>query len=388
MNTKLCPFCGEEISHEAIICKFCHRLLIDENYEEITSPAAAESEPAEEKTMVYSKDELKKAMDAATAEKSKADETADDPDYETTYDDEEPQEERVYEESYDGGEYAPEAEDGEIYDDGVEYAAGEYTYDEQTEEYAEDDGEYYDELSAGDGEVYEEAPVRYRSAARDAMMDDIPAADVDPKRTFIITIIITLGILLIVIAAIVVGFKLFGYSDDSSSLAPVDTAPIVVNSQPETTPASTDYQPEVTNDTVSESPEETSNSGLADPVVSPDSQVILPDTSAADTALDSAADSSADSAADSAADSSSAPDESAADDSSEAANDGPAGEYYSWDEAFDLIANYFANNGMNGTYEYSYGSENQSMTFQYYDENGNPAGLYTVDLYTGEVYAV
>lgn len=383
MSTKLCPFCGKEISHEAIICKFCHRLLIDENGKDIAPAGSAENDVDEEKTIVYSKDELKKALDRSAAGPEEAPNDAEDEVYEESYEDE-PQE--TYDDSYDDGEYT--AEYDEAYaEDGADYAAGEYTYNDQAEGYAEDDGSYDEQ--AEDGEYYEEeAPVRYRSAARDAMADDIPAVDVDPKRTFIITIIITLGILLIIIAAILVGFKLFGYSDDSSSQAPV-TTPAPVSAQPaDTAPVSTEYQPEVTNDTVSESPEETSNSGLADPVVSPDSQVVLPDSSAADTTLESAVDSAADSAVDSKADDSAASDDSSAADSSEAANDGPAGSYYSWDEAFDLIANYFANNGMNGTFEYSYGVENQSMTFQYYDENGNPAGLYTVDLYTGNIYAV
>ena len=83
MKTKNCPFCGKEISDEAIICKFCHRLLIDENGNDIqpetetpvedqeqTAAPEPVSEPEEkfteddDKTIVYSKDDLKKALAA------------------------------------------------------------------------------------------------------------------------------------------------------------------------------------------------------------------------------------------------------------------------------------------------------------------------------------
>ena len=31
MKTKTCPYCGKELSGEAVLCKFCHNLLIDED---------------------------------------------------------------------------------------------------------------------------------------------------------------------------------------------------------------------------------------------------------------------------------------------------------------------------------------------------------------------
>ena len=77
MKTRTCPFCGKEISEEAILCKFCHNLLIDENGKDIEPQYEEPEQPAEEEnTIVYSKEELKKAMEIfvsavklATAEK-------------------------------------------------------------------------------------------------------------------------------------------------------------------------------------------------------------------------------------------------------------------------------------------------------------------------------
>ena len=67
LKTRTCPFCGKEISEEAILCKFCHNLLIDENGKDI-EPQYEEPEqeqPAEEEnTIVYSKEELKKGYGA------------------------------------------------------------------------------------------------------------------------------------------------------------------------------------------------------------------------------------------------------------------------------------------------------------------------------------
>ena len=60
MNTKICPYCHEEISEDAILCKFCHNLLTDDD--EDNTPAA-EQEDSEERTRVFSKAEAAKATD-------------------------------------------------------------------------------------------------------------------------------------------------------------------------------------------------------------------------------------------------------------------------------------------------------------------------------------
>ncbi|MGN0633830.1 MAG: hypothetical protein ACI4JW_08165, partial [Oscillospiraceae bacterium] len=107
LKTRACPFCGKEISDEAIICKFCHKLLIDENgndielssqEEEVEETAAAESAEedngyvVDEKTIVYSKDELYSKLGAEVS--------ADDGDY--------PEEEYNGEAEYAEEEYADE----------------------------------------------------------------------------------------------------------------------------------------------------------------------------------------------------------------------------------------------------------------------------------------
>ncbi|MCR5817267.1 MAG: hypothetical protein K6F91_10310, partial [Ruminococcus sp.] len=39
METKICPHCGKEIQKEAILCKFCHSLLVEQGEDEGDAPA-------------------------------------------------------------------------------------------------------------------------------------------------------------------------------------------------------------------------------------------------------------------------------------------------------------------------------------------------------------
>lgn len=346
MKIKNCPFCGKEISDEAIICKFCHRLLIDENGNDIQPEAEASvevqeqtaapepvSEPEEkfteddDKTIVYSKDELKKALAASAP-------AEEDPEPEEEYDKPPMQTENdayIYNESYD--------------DD----------YEEDDETFAADNSEGY-----------------------------------DPKRTFIITAIITGGILIVVIAAVCVGYKLFGFGDDESS-STVKAPPAVsfVHSEAESADSIDVYVPQVTDDTLSEEPEEVTDSELSDPVT--ENSSAADNTSLTDSAAPTESVPSTDSTA-----STDSTDESSVSDSTSSTTvssaDGgpgfaPAGSYYSWDEANTIISNYFMSNGMNGSYSYQYGTDGVEMVYGYTDDSGNTVS-YRVDLNTGAVSLV
>jgi hypothetical protein len=354
LKTRSCPFCGESISEEAILCKYCHNLLIDENGNDIEAQTAGEveevveadeieqntdtadvetaaepedSEDGNDKTIVYSKEELKKAMEQAAAERIDSEEIVETA--QKNLDE--------YEEEYDDSDEAVYTED---YDDETEV----YTYD--------DEEEPEEEEIEGEGEI----------------------AGYDPKRTFLITAIITLGILIIIIAAVSVGYKLFGFADDSTSSATVAATTAATTTAPaETEPeeaVTEEYVPQVTDDTASENPEEIADSEQADPVVD----------SSTDSAVDSLTDSSTDSSADSATDSS---DESTSDTSSLAP---PAGSYYSWDEAMQIWSDYVDANNLT-SYGYSYGTDGVEMVYSAADAAGNTS-YYRVDLVTGAVSVV
>ena len=50
MKNKICPFCGKELSDEAILCKYCHNLLLDEAD---AAEAAADAELYDDRTIVF-----------------------------------------------------------------------------------------------------------------------------------------------------------------------------------------------------------------------------------------------------------------------------------------------------------------------------------------------
>ncbi len=161
MKTKLCPYCHKEISEEAVLCKYCHNLLIDDDGN------LTEAKPSEAvddgRTIVFTKEEMNAFDDKTRAFVMPDSVIADEPAQEVrqaAFTERQPQN------------YIP---DDNVYDD----------YDENYE----DD---YDEQ---------------------------PDSDADAKkRLFVITACITIGILVVVIAAIFVGMRLFGVrSNDSSS---------------------------------------------------------------------------------------------------------------------------------------------------------------------------
>ena len=412
MKTKNCPFCSKEISDEAIICKFCHRLLIDENgndilpedeYEEDTETVSEDpGEPVfdEEKTIVYNKEDLQNLLNKNRA----------------------------------SDEHEDNNETEELNTDAV-------ITQEDEDDLPDDDT---DDGDFGDDEGYEPEPqpVFRRSGSSENEYEDeelANAADYDPKRTFMITAIVTLGILLIIIVAVLVGYKLFGFGDKEGGTTTSQTQLTAAASQADPTasaaadtaslanPDDSAFVPQLTDDTVSENPEEIVNSSLSDPavntssvtdpntavpgvtdtpvvdsaastpetVISPDSAsdssqaniVIIPDPTVTSSADDTTADSTA--SADSVGDGPAA--DSSADSSSKAAA-GPgapafdaAGSYYSWSEADSLMANYASANGIEN-YAYAYGTDEVEMIYEAYGDDGS-VSYYRVDLQTGYVSA-
>ncbi|MBR1863610.1 MAG: hypothetical protein IJ806_05950 [Ruminococcus sp.] len=173
MKNKVCPYCGKELSPEAVLCKYCHNLLIDDD------------EDLDDKTKVFSKQDIEdadktkpfKVPDSKNAmPKKKAEPVIN--------------EAPAANDAYQGG-AADEGYDGDGYD-------GYDDYDDYGDEY-EDDDLYYDE------------------------------DEESKKRMFIIIAVITVAVLVVIIGAIVVGMHLFGSGSgtkNNNSKAPAQTRPI------------------------------------------------------------------------------------------------------------------------------------------------------------------
>lgn len=222
-------FCHKEISEEAILCKYCHNLLIDES-----TPVTEDSKQEEQnftsaddadRTRVFTKQEAQEYE-----EKTRAFSVPKQPEEPTEF-------------------FSTPIADSHDNNDGSEnyqdnYDNGDYSDDEN--DYSDDDTEDNDDASR--------------------------------KKLFAITATITVGILVVVILAIVAGYKIFGFggtnnktttttsqpADESSTPATETSAPDTETTTTTTTTASDTETTTTTTTTADSKPDETTTTTSAE----------------------------------------------------------------------------------------------------------------------------
>ncbi|MGN0595442.1 MAG: zinc ribbon domain-containing protein [Hominimerdicola sp.] len=186
MKMKECPYCHKQISDEAILCKYCHNLLVDE-FDDVS---ISDSESDDDRTRVFSKQEM-----ADYEEKTRA--------FTVPKDTVAPV---IHNDVIDDGEDFDDYED-DTYTTPVN-KSNQNNYDERYDDYEDEFEDEYDDV-----EVQQDADAK--------------------KRVFLITAGITVVILVVIIFAIVVGYKLFGFDkkDNSSSQTTTSSKVIAENSE-------------------------------------------------------------------------------------------------------------------------------------------------------------